>query len=66
MNKNITEEEFAELTQRYKLLKSFLEVDESLQKQGVWGFIPVSEYSGVLKFVRTVEEKFLDIKNERT
>ena len=56
MNKNITEEEFAELTQRYKLLKSFLEVDESLQKQGVWGFIPVNELSGVMKFIRWYEQ----------
>ena len=62
----MTDEELKDLADRYKLLKSFLEVDESLQKQGVWGFIPVSEYSGVLKFVRTVEEKFLDIKDDRT
>ena len=56
MNKNIAEEEFAELTQRYKLLKSFLEVDESLQKQGVWGFIPAYELSGVMKFIRWYEQ----------
>jgi len=56
MNKNLTEEEFAELRQRYKLLKSFLEVDESLQKQGVWGFIPVNELSDVMKFVRWYEQ----------
>ena len=64
MNKNLTEEEFAELRQRYKLLKSFLEVDESLQKQGVWGFIPVNELSGVMKFVRSYEEKILGIQND--
>ena len=60
----MTDEELKDLADRYKLLKSFLEVDESLQKQGVWGFIPINELSGVMKFVRSYEEKILGIQND--
>ena len=35
----MTDEEIKELISEYKKLKSFLQVDRSLQKQGVWGFI---------------------------
>ena len=55
-----------ELINDYKKYKRFLKLDESLNKQGVWGFIPTENLPSVIKFVRTVEEKFLDIKNDRT
>ena len=53
----MTDEELKDLADRYKLLKSFLEVDESLQKQGVWGFVPSNQLSDILKFVRLFEAK---------
>ena len=56
MNKNLTEQEFVELSQNYKLLKSFLEVDKSLQKQGIWGFIPTHQLGDVLKYVKLFEQ----------
>jgi len=60
----MTDEEMKELISDYKRYKSFLKVDESLKKQGVWGFIPTENLPTVIKFVRTVEEKFLDMKVE--
>ena len=56
----MTDEEIKELISEYKKLKSFLQVDESLKKQGVWGFIPSENLPSVYKFVKTFEEKFLD------
>ena len=53
----MTDEQLKELIDQYKLLKSFLEVDKSLQKQGVWGFIPSDQLGDVLKFVRSFEAK---------
>ena len=52
MNKNLTEEEFVDLIEHYKLLKSFLEVDKNLRKQGIWGFIPTHKLGDVLKFIK--------------
>ena len=53
----MTDEELKELIDHYKLLKSFLKVDRSLQKQGVWGFISSDQLSDVLKFVKSFEAK---------
>ncbi len=50
-------EELKELIDHYKLLKSFLKVDRSLQKQSVWGFIPSDQLGDVLKFVKSFEAK---------
>ena len=61
----MTDEEIKELIDEYKKFKTFLQVDRSLQKQGVWGFIPSENLSSVYKFVKTFEQKFL-IENERT
>ena len=58
----MTDEQLKELADHYKLLKSFLEVDESLQKQGVWGFIPSDQLGDILKFVKLFEQKVLDNK----
>ena len=52
MNKNLTEEEFVDLIEHYKLLKSFLEVDKNLRKQGIWGFIPTYKLEDVSKFIK--------------
>ena len=51
----MADEELKELIDHYKLLKSFLKVDRSLQKQGVWGFIHSDQLGDVLKFVRLFE-----------
>ena len=53
----MTDEELKELIDHYKLLKSFLKIDRSLQKQGVWGFIPSDQLGDILKFVRLFEAK---------
>ena len=60
----MTDKELKELADHYKLLKTFLKVDRSLQKQGTWGFIPSDQLGDVLKFVNLFEEKFLDMKVE--
>ena len=56
------DQDIKELIDHYKLLKSFLKVDRSLQKQGVWGFIPSDQLGDVLKFVKLFEQKVLDNK----
>jgi len=61
----MNDEEIKELIDEYKKFKTFLQVDRSLQKQGVWGFIPSENLPSVYKFVKTFEQKFL-IENERT
>ena len=53
----MTDKELKELIDHYLLLKSFLKVDRSLQKQGVWGFIPSDQLGDVLKFVKSFEAK---------
>ena len=62
----MTDEEMKELISEYKKFKSFLKVNESLNKQGVWGFISSENLPSIIKFVRTFEEKFLDIKDDKT
>ena len=58
----MTDEQLKELIHHYKLLKSFLKVDRSLQKQGTWGFIASDELGDILKFVKLFEKKILDEK----
>ena len=53
----MTDKELKELIDHYKLLKTFLKVDRSLQKQGVWGFISSDQLGDVLKFVKSFEAK---------
>ena len=55
----MTDKELKELIDHYLLLKSFLKVDRSLQKQGVWGFIPSDQLGDVLKFVKSFDTLFL-------
>ena len=50
----MTDEEIKELISEYKKYKSFLKLDESLKKQGVWGFISTENLPLVIEFVRTV------------
>ena len=61
----MTDEKMKELISEYEKLKSLLKVDQSLQKQGVWGFIPSENLPNICKFVETFEQKFLS-ENERT
>jgi hypothetical protein len=61
----MTDEKMKELISEYKKLKSLLEVDRNLQKQGVWGFISSENLPKICKFVETFEQKFLN-ENERT
>ena len=56
----MTDEEIKGIISEYKKLKSFLQVDRSSQKQGVWGFISSENLPNICKFVETFEEKFLD------
>ena len=58
----MTDEEFKKLADHYKLLKSFLKVDRSLQKQGTWGFIASDQLGDIFKFVKLFEKKILDEK----
>ena len=52
----MTDEKMKELISEYKKLKSLLKVDQSLQKQGVWGFIPSENLPNICKFVETFEQ----------
>ena len=61
----MTDEKMKELISEYEKLKSLLKVDQSLQKQGIWGFIPSENLPNICKFVETFEQKFLS-ENERT
>ena len=61
----MTEQKMKELISEYEKLKSLLEVDRNLQKQGVWGFIPSENLGSICKFVKTFEQKLLS-ENERT
>ena len=61
----MTDEQLKELIDHYKLLKSFLKVDRSLQKQGVWGFIPSDQLGDILKFVRSFESKITMTKQQK-
>ena len=52
----MTEQKMKELISEYEKLKSLLEVDRNLQKQGVWGFIPSENLPNICKFVETFEQ----------
>ena len=52
----MTDKEMQEIVNHYKLLKTFLQVDRSLQKQGIWGFIPSDQLGDIIKFVKFLEE----------
>ena len=60
----MTDKEMQELFNNYKRCRDFLKADESLKKQGVWGFIPSVDLPYILNFVKLFEEKILNQKNE--
>ena len=60
----MTEQKIKELAAEYKRLKSFVEVDRSLQKQGVYGFIPSENISSICKFINLFEQKVLGVTND--
>ena len=61
-----TEEELKELIDDYKRFKSFWKLNESLESQGVYGFIKTVNKAQYIKFFKLFEEKVLDIKDDRT
>ena len=62
----MTDEELKELIDDYKSFKSFWKLNESLESQGVYGFIKAVNKTQYIKFFKLFEEKVLDIKDDRT
>ena len=57
--KKMTNEEMQDLFDNYKRCRDFLKADRSLQKQGVYGFIPSQDLPSIYNFVKLFEEKVL-------
>tara|TARA_R100000388_G_C7148072_1_gene113185 strand:+ start:181 stop:351 length:171 start_codon:yes stop_codon:yes gene_type:complete len=55
----MTNEEMQDLFDNYKRCRDFLKADRSLQKQGVYGFIPSQDLPSIYNFVKLFEEKVL-------
>ena len=66
MSEPMTDEELKELIDDYKRFKSFWKLNESLESQGVYGFIKAVNKAQYIKFFKLFEEKVLDIKDDRT
>ena len=66
MSEPMTDEELKELIDDYKRFKSFWKLNESLESQGVYGFIKAVNKTQYIKFFKLFEEKVLDIKDDRT
>jgi hypothetical protein len=60
----ITEEELKELIDDYKRFKSFWKLNESLESQGVYGFIKAVNKAQYIKFFKLFESKILNKKDE--
>ena len=60
----MTNEELKELIDDYKRFKSFWKVNESLESQGVYGFIKTVNKAQYIKFFKTFESKILKKKND--
>ena len=58
----MTDEELKELIDDYKKFKSFWKVNESLESQGVYGFIKTETKAKYIKFFKSFEQKFLNKK----
>ena len=59
-------EELKELIDDYKRFKSFWKLNESLESQGVYGFIKTETKAQYIKFFKTFESKILNKKNDKT
>ena len=55
----MTEEEIKELFDDYKKFKSFWKLNESLESQGVYGFIKIETKVKYIKFFKSFESKIL-------
>ena len=55
----MTEEEIKELLDDFKKFKSFWKVNESLESQGVYGFIKIETKVKYIKFFKSFESKIL-------
>tara|TARA_R100000773_G_scaffold37950_1_gene33059 strand:+ start:39 stop:203 length:165 start_codon:yes stop_codon:yes gene_type:complete len=53
----MTNKEMKELIDEYKRFKAFWKVNESLESQGVFGFIKTENKNDLLKFFKYVEDK---------
>ena len=53
----MTNEEMKELIDEYKRFKAFWKVNESLESQGVFGFIKTENKNDFLKFFNYFEDK---------
>ena len=60
----MTEEEIKELFDDYKKFKSFWKLNESLESQGVYGFIKAVNKAQYIKFFKLFESKILNKKDE--
>ena len=58
----MTDEELEELIDDYKKFKSFWILNESLESQGVYGFIKTETKAKYIKFFKTFESKILNKK----
>ena len=58
----MTDEELEELIDDYKKFKSFWKLNESLESQGVYGFITTETKAKYIKFFKTFESKILNKK----
>ena len=55
----MTDEELKELIDDYKRFKSFWKLNESLESQGVYGFIKIETKVKYIKFFKSFESKIL-------
>ena len=60
----MTDEELKELIDDYKRFKSFWKLNESLESQGVYGFIKTVNKAQYIKFFKLFESKILNKKDE--
>ena len=58
----MTDEELKELIDDYKKFKSFWKLNESLESQGVYGFIKTETKCKYIKFFKTFESKIFNQK----
>ena len=58
----MTDEELKELIDDYKKFKSFWKLNESLESQGVYGFIQTETKVKYIKFFKTFKSKILNKK----
>jgi len=58
----MTDEEMKELISEYKRRKAFWDINESLENQGHYGFIPYRYKSNYRKYFESVKQELLNFK----